>query len=138
MSLKQPEATSIDGNLQLTKDYTYYWEAAGYKQMMTVKKGFVWDGASVPKSVWWTGIRPDGLIRAASLIHDYLYRYSGKIPHTSHLYFKDGGWYYTKHKWTRKEADKIFCRIMREAGVPKWKRRTAYYAVRLFGWTAWK
>lgn len=84
-----------------------------------VPAGFECDLASVPR-VLWPIIAPFELSPAAAVVHDYLYR--------------NGGFGVI----TRKGADDILAQIMEEEGVPAWKRRAAYSAVRLFGGRAWK
>jgi hypothetical protein len=117
MSLKQPVCGVNSGGLYvLWEDYTYCW--AGHD--ITVPKGFVWDGASAPTR---SSIRKDGRIRAAALIHDYLYRNLGYVY--AHLIF------------SRLGADKLFHEIMLEAGMSRYKARKAYLAVRWVGWLAW-
>ncbi len=103
---------------------------------MCVPKGFISDGASVPRAVWTSsGLTPDGLLRAAALIHDWLYRYKGKVNlYTQELYgvYKEDE-YITK----RVDADKIFYDLMRAAGVSFYRANIAYYAVRWFA-PRWK
>lgn len=133
----QPLFVPITDRLySLVNPYSYSWSLDGVVYAtLSVPKGFVTDGASVPRFAWTiTGIRPDGLIRAAALIHDWLYFNGGRLP--------AGSYAFTDHRpvlgrWRRKDADKLFARIMRECGVAKHKRRMAYLAVRLFGWRAW-
>jgi hypothetical protein len=81
-----------------------------------VPKDFRTDFASVPR-IFWNIIPPTGGYTKAAVLHDYLY--------------------YTKMV-SRKDADGIFRRIMHEYGVGGLKRRTMYWAVRAFGWLAWK
>jgi hypothetical protein len=131
---------------RLVDDYIYTWEKKGkggpssFKYRITVPAGFIFDGASVPRIAWTiSGILPDGLIRAAALVHDWLYRYKGNLPEGSYQYLApDGNWSNLYAIWSRKNSDRLFGRIMREARVPKRKRRAAYRAVRLFGWLPWQ
>jgi hypothetical protein len=125
---------------QLVEDYTYDWKHTDrLHRIITVPRGFVCDGASVPRLVWTlSGITPDGLIRAAALVHDYIYRHKGKLPRNTYGVLRDGVYEdISENIWTREDADKLFARIMREAGVPKIKRRAAYLGVRTGGWASW-
>lgn len=79
---------------------------------VTVPCGFETDLASVPR-VFWAVYPPFGKYIEASVIHDYLYR----------------------QKFNRKEADKLFRKIMKEDGVGFLTRNLFYFAVRFFGWT---
>jgi len=82
----------------------------------TISAGFQYDGASIPRIVWTAlGATPDGLHRAATLIHDWLYINRGNLP------------------YTRKEVDNLFLVQMLELGMPRAKSRKMYRGVRLFG-----
>jgi hypothetical protein len=84
----------------------YYFEAYGQKHY--IPSGFRYDGASVPRFLWSvTGITPDGLHRAATLIHDYLY--VNRI-----------------HGLSRRQVDKLFYEQMLKLGVPKRKALIMY------------
>ena len=91
-------------------------ESLGYK--ITVKKGFDFDGASIPQSLWSVYGNPlSGKFRIAALVHDALYA-STELP--------------------REVADAIFLDLMKQHDVGYLKRQTMYYAVRSAGWYAWK
>jgi hypothetical protein len=85
-------------------------------RMITVPTGFETDFASVPR-LFWRLIPPWGRYSAAAVVHDYLYATASV---------------------TRYEADRIFLDLMKRLGVPLWKRRLMYRAVRLGGWISWK
>lgn len=85
-----------------------------------IPKGFISDGASVPRP-FWPLVSPMDCGELAPLVHDYLYRTGGV----------DG-------RFTRKEADQIFRQHMKDAGVPLWRRQPVYLAVRVAGRHAWK
>lgn len=86
-----------------------------------IPKGFVFDGASVPRALWWfmppMGTEAD----RAVVVHDWLY--------ATHQV--------GTQECDRKFADKIFYELMIMDGVPKWKAKTIYNAVRLFGGSNW-
>ena len=91
-------------------------ESLGYN--ITVKKGFDFDGASIPQSLWSVYGNPlSGKFRIAALVHDALYA-SQKVP--------------------RELADDIFLDLMKQHRVGYMKRQTMYYAVRSVGWHVWK
>lgn len=137
--IEQPLNIPIsDDQYKLTDDYTYRYKKDGAIYSITVPKGYVTDGASVPRLFWsLTGIHPDGLIRAPALIHDFIYDHRGRLPwgsqHDVELQ------QVIRHVWTRKEADKLFAVMMRDAGMSKIRRRLAYLAVRGFAmtWRFW-
>jgi hypothetical protein len=130
---------------QLSGDYSVYWQHEGQWAKITVPDGFVCDGNSVPwfgrpliPGDWTLGIE-------AVLVHDFLYHRKGRLherehlvetePHiwTDPLHIGDG----FRRAWTRHDADRLFGRLMREAGVPKARRRAAYRAVRFAFWQNW-
>lgn len=77
----------------------------------------MYDGASVPLLVTWlTGIERDGEHRAAALLHDWLFRHKGRLPGEYYQINFDGELDDTWTTWTRKEADRLFGRVMREYG----------------------
>jgi len=139
--LNQPVNVPIsDRRYQLVAPYFYEWEHKNKTYRLEVPAGFVYDGASVPRIVWTiSGLRPDGLIRAAATVHDFMYHHKGCLPFGSVRLLENP---YSQQvmdmAWSRKQADKLFARMMREAGVSKYRRRLAYLAVRAFGRIWWK
>ena len=99
----------------LLQDYIY--SINGYD--IKVFRGFITDGASVPKSLQWLYNPFDKYINAA-VIHDYLYSV------------------YNNTGINRTLADKIFNFVMKETNVDVRTRRKFYVAVRVFGETSWK
>jgi len=140
VTLQQPLNRPVGERVyELVADWRYEWRHGGIRRRITVPKGFVCDGASVPRLVWTlTGILPDGLIRAAALVHDWLYHHRGQLPEGLYQEFHRGRWRDVGCEATRGEADRLFARIMREAGVSKVRRRLAYAAVRACGWWVWR
>ena len=98
----------------LSKDKTV--ESLGYS--ITVKKGFDFDGASIPKWLWSIYGSPlNGNYVVASLIHDGLY---------------------ASQKVSKSVSDKIFLDVMKQSNVGYIKRRSMYLAVKMFGGKYWK
>ena len=90
-------------------------ESLGYN--ITVKKGFDFDGASIPKWLWSIYGSPlNGNYVVASLIHDGLY---------------------ASQKVSKKISDKIFLDIMKQSNVGYIKRTSMYLAVKMFGGKDW-
>lgn len=85
-------------------------------------EGFETDLASIPRPLW-SVLSPWDIARAA-VIHDYLYKLIRDNDKATYS--------------MRKAADKVFLLAMKdsEPSVPEWKIKIAYYAVRLFGWSA--
>lgn len=142
--------TSGREGFRLEAPWTYTWEVpatletGGLERQLRVTEGFLFDGASVPRILWTlTGLIPSGHISAASLVHDLLYRYRGQLPPYSLFERPLGaaGWVVVeprKARYSRKTADRLFARIMRESLVRPRQRRLAYCGVRLCGWWAWR
>ena len=99
----------------LLQDYIY--SINGYD--IKVFRGFITDGASVPKSLQWL-YNPFGKYIKAAVIHDYLYST------------------YNNTGINRTLSDKIFRHIMKETGVDSRIVRKFYAAVKYFGATSWK
>ena len=104
-----------NGKAVLLEDYVY--SINGYD--ITIFKGFVTDGASVPHSLQWL-YNPYGKYINAAVVHDYLYSV------------------YNNTGINRTLADKIFRHIMKETGVDSRIVRKFYAAVKYFGATSWK
>lgn len=104
-----------NGKAVLLADYVY--SINGYD--ITIFKGFVTDGASVPHSLQWL-YNPFGRYIKAAVVHDFLYSC------------------YNNTGINRTLADKIFRYIMQETGVDNRTVRRFYAAVRAFGETSWK
>ena len=126
--MEQPSITPVRWPhiYSLDHDYVYAWIETGDQKAITVPAGFQSDGASIPR---WaqsiSGLTPDGLIRAAALIHDYLYVSKGDLLSQGLVF-------------DRLQTDALFYKIMLEAGVPVMRAKIAYYAVRVAGWYSWE
>lgn len=78
--------------------------------LLTIPTGFKTDFASVPR-IFWRILQPTSAAEA-SIPHDFLYR---------------------KGIVTKAQADKIFLLGMVALKIPRWKRQTMFYAVKVFG-----
>jgi Protein of unknown function (DUF1353) len=126
----------------LADDYHYAWEVEGKRWRVLVRHGFITDIASVPRFAWTlTGIKPDGLQRAAAVIHDLLYQWRGlpQMP-AGVIQMLDEGtqdWLDSGRRWSREECDRLFRQILTEAGESPWRINLMFWAVRGFGSVAW-
>ena len=150
----QPKVIKIDERSKrphfvLLEDYSYSWnidarhpETGDKFELNTtihVKKGFRWDGASVPKILWPFGLLPDGKHRAAALIHDFIYIHKGKLPSGSFTSTYPNKEIHDQHgSFSRKDSDRLFGRMMKEAGVKGWKKTFMKWGVKTLGWIYWK
>lgn len=134
IALSHPRLVLLEDwhTFELLEPWVYRWEHEGEVRELTVPAGTVTDLASVPKLLrWW--IEPSDL-RQASIAHDLIYRCAGWVPSA---YYIIGG-KPCEERWTRRDADLLFARIMRESGVGIIARRNAYRGVRLAGWLIWR
>jgi len=100
----------------ILNDFGYEIGEEGSGNIINVPIGTYTDFASIPRPLW--AIFPRwGKYGNAAVIHD---------------------WMYWDQSRSRREADDIFLEGMDILEVSELKRRTIYYAVRLFGWIAWK
>ena len=131
-----PRVEPLGGNrYRLFEAYAYVWTKDGASYRLVVPAGFTSDLASVPRLLWFV-ISPFDL-GAAVVPHDWVYANAGRLPPSSWQAWRGGDWADDERVWTRREADRLFGRLMREVGVSRWKRRAAYLAVRLFGFLVW-
>jgi Protein of unknown function (DUF1353) len=121
-----PPVLTYLGNDRWRLEADYMYQDGDHK--ITVPAGFEFDLSSVPRA-FWSLIAPFELSITAPLLHDFLYHYGGDPP---------AGAIEPPRKYTRREADDLFRRVMEQEGVPAWRRLSAYAAVRLFGGSAWR
>lgn len=89
---------------------TRYRFVSDYKVGNTViPAGFVTDGASTPRLLWWL-FPPVGRYFVAAAYHDYLIRYD---------------------LVTRTEADKLFYQCLKTLDVPRWASWCLYQGVKI-------
>lgn len=94
-----------------------------------IPAGFHTDFASIPR-ILWPLIPPQGRHAKAAVIHDWLYV---NAPTTTTRWL--GG--RMERSISRREADGVFRRVMRESGVGWLRRWTMWLGVRLGGWAGW-
>ena len=97
---------------RLASDFVVYVD----KYRIQAFRGFMTDGASIPRPFWCFAPPVAGKYLEAAIIHDLLY---------------------ATHVLDRKTADKIFLELMIYLGVRKIKARVMYRIVRMFGQGHW-
>lgn len=142
--IPQPDLIPINnrGQFQLVDDYAYTWQEGKRQCRFIVRKGSITDKASTPRFSWILGFTHDGLWDAAATVHDRLYQIEGRqgLDDSDSAYQElspDGVWTDTARSFTRQECDKLFLRIMQDAGVTPWRANVMYWAVEHFGELAW-
>ena len=109
-------------NWEITKDWKYRMNGNEY----VIPKGFVFDGASIPKFLR-TFFSPVGVLLMGGLVHDYAYKYAClKRTGKGGLLLVD-----------QKRADEIFRDICIEVNGFYTMNYLAYWSLRLGGWVAW-
>ena len=107
----------IDGKTWIIqRDFGYDVGEEGSEEVINVPVGFATDFASVPR-LFWVFIPRWGRYGNAAVIHDYCY------------------W---DQRYDRKRSDEIFLEGMTVLNVKGWQETVIYYAVRYFGWLAWR
>ena len=82
-----------------------------------IPKGFVFDGASIPRFFWRIIDTPfSPFVLRAALVHDYIYR---------------------SHHIDKESADELFYSMLLEDGNSQFKAVVMYQAVKWFGLRAW-
>ena len=109
-------------NWEITKDWKYRVNGNEY----VIPKGFVFDGASIPKFLR-TFFSPVGVLLMGGLVHDYAYKYAClKRTGKGGLLILD-----------QKRSDEIFRDICIEVNGFYTMNYLAYWSLRLGGWVAW-
>lgn len=117
----QPDIRPVAKRLyRLQRDYVLVLN----EDRITIPRGFELDGGSIPRLAWTVlGETPDGIGRAAYLIHDWIYRHNGVLT-------VDGG---PMLLFTRKQADALLRDQLRELGMGGKKSWLIHRAVRIGG-----
>lgn len=116
-------------------EYSWCHAVEGFEALrLVVPEGFNHDFASVPRPLWWF-ISPIDL-GLATVFHDWLYRHAGEVE-TLGRRPGSSEWDSIETPWVRRDADRLFARMMRESDVTRFRRRTAFRAVHWFGERGW-
>lgn len=126
-----------DGYFKTLITFTRKWEVIEdyrllipEKPTIIIPRGFIFDGASIPKMLRWF-LSPVGILLIPGLVHDFGYRYNYllcKIGDTHEWHMKDAG---------KAEFDTLFLEIANHInGLPA-LNILAYWAVKYFGQGAW-
>ena len=98
---------------------------------IVLHKGFEFDGASVPRPLWFF-LSPTGLLLIPGLLHDYGYKYN-------QLWQKDSNGQIVAYKKdaTREEWDELFWKVGQQINGLAVIDYIAYLGVKYFGKGAW-
>lgn len=103
------------------------WNFTINKQKYVIPKGFIFDGASVPKFLT-SWLSPVGILLIGGLVHGYVYKYEVLLKADKKK---------TSKKYTQKEADELFRDINIEQNGIHVLNWAAYLALRAGGFVAW-
>lgn len=108
---------------EIGKDWHFSVNGEDY----VIPKGFIFDGASVPKFLasW---LSPVGVLLVGGLVHDYVYKYTVLLKY---------GKKSTSEKMNQKQADELFRDINIEQNGFHFLNYLAYWALRIAGFVAW-
>ena len=109
---------------EIVKDFHFSIDGEDY----IIPKGFVFDGASVPKFLH-TWLSPMGVLLIGGLVHDYAYKYTVLLKKGR----KSSG-----NVMKQADADKVFRDINIEVNGFRTINYLAYWALVLGGFVAWK
>ena len=109
---RHPEGKKLEYR-KLTADFWFTIDGDAF----TIKRGFWWDGASIPR-IFWTVIGDpwEADIAPAALIHDILY---------------------ATHYFDRAKTDEVMFEVNEINGMNPVKNIAVYRALRIGGWKAW-
>jgi hypothetical protein len=110
---------------EVIEDYYFYipWLDITIK----IPKGFIFDGASIPKFLW-PILSPTGILFIPGLFHDYGYKYNKWIDENDNEIYIGKG---------QKFFDINFGKLGEYINDMKILDTVAYRALRMFGWKAW-
>ena len=120
-------ATTRKWQIEKTWKFHITHEGNTHPTYYQIPKGFVFDGASVPKFArsW---LSPMGVLLSGGLVHDYVYKFE---------VLRLGGKKGSTEKKSQKWADELFRDICIDVNGFKVINYLAYYALRLGGFMAW-
>ena len=101
-------------------------------EQIKIPKGFIFDGASIPRPLWIL-LSPVGLLFIQGLLHDYGYKYNRlelANPTDDNIYYGEN---YGKLFW-----DKVFLKEGIRVNDFALIGAMAWLALLAFGWIAWR
>lgn len=116
--LRKPSIQHVKGICHQVTLPGRYRSASGV--VYTVPEGFITDGASVPRPLWWLYPPFGDDYEAGATLHDYLYRFAEDF---------DG--------MTRAQADFLLWESSIAAGFRATGARVIWLGVRVGGWKPW-
>jgi len=79
----------------------YYLHIPWFNLTIKIPKGFIFDGASIPR-ILWPFLSPTGILFIPGIVHDYGYKYNRLLDENGNFLFVGGG---------QKFFDKLFGKL---------------------------
>lgn len=105
----------------------YYYKLPKTEITVYIPKGFVFDGASIPKFLW-PIIAPIDVLIIPAVIHDFGYKYNTLITADGFFYLKNAG---------RAAFDELFKNLSLSTNGLKITSTLAYNSIAIFGIIPW-
>lgn len=105
----------------------YYFFVESLKITLKIPKGFVFDGASIPR-IFWGIVSPTDILLVPALFHDFGYRFQCLLDHTDYVIF---------NKRPKEFFDNLFLEIGKQVNNMIVIDSIATLAVKLFAFYAW-
>jgi hypothetical protein len=151
----QPITQSVGKRLfKLMEDYTVYFYHRNDYYRLKIKKGFIYDGASIPRWAWSIlGKTPIGTHDSGTIFHDLVYMLKKNheqtaiigqsIDQCTHVLemLEGDTWHKVIQGMTRDECDRIMFEIIDNtynAKLSKFQRAAMFNAIRIGGGRYWK
>lgn len=120
---------------RVAKNFFQWFNMHGKTYRIDIEKGYITDLASVPRFLW-VLYPPDGLYRAAVIVHDLIFQICGPRGENRPIEIWeigiDGSEKKIKVKFTKKEGNLIMKQLMKDWGCGWWTRGTFYNAVQVY------
>jgi len=114
---------------EVVDDWVYEIDGVEY----VIRTGFIFDGASIPRSFWHI-LNPIGILLIPGLIHDWAYKYAGLERVTKITTRKIHS---ETISMNQADSDSLFYQTAVSINGLKFVNWLAYKSLRLFGFFAW-
>jgi hypothetical protein len=138
-TFQQPDVRPIgDRKYLLMEDFAIVWRENSARFRIVIPRGFITDLASVPRLLWTlSNFTPDGLIRAAAVIHDWIYAQQGQLIYGQYQVKVGSLWVPCSLPFSRIRADALFKAINTAACMTRKNVIKAWLGVRVGGLLSW-
>lgn len=102
-----------------------------------IPKGFIFDGASIPR-LFWNMLSPSGYLFLAGLLHDFIFKYRFVYIYSSVESLDGDERRIVKDWFNQKQADRMFETLADKICMGAHLfTKVAYISLRGFGWRTW-